>query len=401
MPNIIPKNTTAQLSYRAKGNPPSAQLESSVSNCFPGLEFDLRGMWAKIFEGIVLHETNNIVMSIESDAPDDLKGLENTLLRSVTHNELGDIPVVYEKRSRSLAVERGNALAELIYLYGGTDVTCRFQVPPVVKASSYYKRGNDEFPEELTLDLDPITSWLSDAQPTSGSIQFLEWDFEHEVNIESISINKGGGEVFRSLFPNKYTFKTKLKKNDKWVPIATQKNTGNSKGDNWFPISIERSTCRYVLMEMTELEEYSPGMFYASVGDVDFNTSEEIVKELKIRKYFPQPSNPEKLNERSLEIDEKELKSGELTQSLCSPWQHDYRDCYCVYWAASRPDIVNVDEQGRGHNWTDKERTMDPNGKPEYKTYNGSSIGLQYKDLFESWEKKDILKFQINGKDEE
>lgn len=31
---------------------------------------------------------------------------------------------------------------------------------------------------------------------------------------------------------------------------------------------------------------------------------------------------------------------GELVQSLCSPWQHDMRDCACMYWASNRPDIA-------------------------------------------------------------
>ena len=31
---------------------------------------------------------------------------------------------------------------------------------------------------------------------------------------------------------------------------------------------------------------------------------------------------------------------GELLQGLCSPWQHDFRDCSCFYWAANHPDIV-------------------------------------------------------------
>jgi hypothetical protein len=31
---------------------------------------------------------------------------------------------------------------------------------------------------------------------------------------------------------------------------------------------------------------------------------------------------------------------GELTQSLCSPWQHDFRDCGCYYWASNHPDIA-------------------------------------------------------------
>jgi Ferritin-like len=31
---------------------------------------------------------------------------------------------------------------------------------------------------------------------------------------------------------------------------------------------------------------------------------------------------------------------GELTQSLCSPWTHDFRDCACFYWASNHPDIA-------------------------------------------------------------
>ncbi len=31
---------------------------------------------------------------------------------------------------------------------------------------------------------------------------------------------------------------------------------------------------------------------------------------------------------------------GELMQGLCSPWQHDFRDCACFYWASNHPDVV-------------------------------------------------------------
>jgi hypothetical protein len=34
------------------------------------------------------------------------------------------------------------------------------------------------------------------------------------------------------------------------------------------------------------------------------------------------------------------FQPGELMQSLCSPWQHDFRDCACHYWAANHPDVV-------------------------------------------------------------
>jgi hypothetical protein len=34
------------------------------------------------------------------------------------------------------------------------------------------------------------------------------------------------------------------------------------------------------------------------------------------------------------------FRPGELTQSLCSPWTHDFRDCACYYWASNHPDIA-------------------------------------------------------------
>jgi dsDNA-binding SOS-regulon protein len=34
------------------------------------------------------------------------------------------------------------------------------------------------------------------------------------------------------------------------------------------------------------------------------------------------------------------FQPGELMQGLCSPWQHDFRDCACHYWASNHPDVV-------------------------------------------------------------
>ena len=39
---------------------------------------------------------------------------------------------------------------------------------------------------------------------------------------------------------------------------------------------------------------------------------------------------------------------GELTQGLCSPWQNDFRECSCYYWASARPDYVNVEPAASG-----------------------------------------------------
>src|SRR5262249_10603503 len=39
-------------------------------------------------------------------------------------------------------------------------------------------------------------------------------------------------------------------------------------------------------------------------------------------------------------IDPALMQPGEITANLCSPWQWDFADCYCYYWASSKPDIV-------------------------------------------------------------
>ena len=87
---------------------------------------------------------------------------------------------------------------------------------------------------------------------------------------------------------------------------------------------------------------------------------------------------------------------GELTQGLCSPWQNDYRECSCYYWASARPDYVNVepapDGTSRGDNWLQKKRTGDY--VPD--DYVDTRLVL-YDDLFDQWEH--WLRFQVRGRD--
>lgn len=95
-------------------------------------------------------------------------------------------------------------------------------------------------------------------------------------------------------------------------------------------------------------------------------------------------------------IDEALVAPGELTQSLCSPWQNDYRECGCYYWAASRPDYVNVEATGQGtssgNNWMARDRTSEY--APDL-----PGIGTQhsYEDLFRNWEA--LLRFIVGGRD--
>jgi hypothetical protein len=90
------------------------------------------------------------------------------------------------------------------------------------------------------------------------------------------------------------------------------------------------------------------------------------------------------------------LRPGELTQGLCAPWQNDYRECACYYWAATRPDYVNIEpgENGlsKGDMWLQKRRTGEyvPDNRVDSRLFS-------YNDLFQNWEGE--LNFIINGRD--
>jgi hypothetical protein len=93
------------------------------------------------------------------------------------------------------------------------------------------------------------------------------------------------------------------------------------------------------------------------------------------------------------------VRPGDLTQSLCSPWQNDYRECGCYYWAASRPDYIDIaptaDGKSDGFNWLQKDR-----GPTAPRGYSFLTDDIwNYEELFRKWE--EILKFQIGGKDAE
>ncbi len=89
-------------------------------------------------------------------------------------------------------------------------------------------------------------------------------------------------------------------------------------------------------------------------------------------------------------------QAGELTQGLCSPWQNDYRECSCYYWASARPDFINVhpgpDGLSKGDNWFQKERT----GDYVVDDYVDSRLVL-YDELFDDWQR--WLRFQVGGTD--
>lgn len=58
---------------------------------------------------------------------------------------------------------------------------------------------------------------------------------------------------------------------------------------------------------------------------------------------------------------EEVYEPGELTSTLCAPWQYDFNDCGCFYWAASKPDVVtSADGRHRYLNFQRRDRSADP-----------------------------------------
>lgn len=122
---------------------------------------------------------------------------------------------------------------------------------------------------------------------------------------------------------------------------------------------------------------------------------------LEVRHFFERRPAAGGGLEETATIDKAIAAPGELSQSLCSPWQNDYRECACFYWAASRPDYVNVeprpDGTSGGNNWMQKDRK--PSSPAVYIVDDWVDSRLfTHADLFTGWEK---LSFVVGGRDEE
>lgn len=145
-----------------------------------------------------------------------------------------------------------------------------------------------------------------------------------------------------------------------------------------------------VLITADDLRAFSE--LIETKGAVTYKTKSGIKLQwmnLKVRPFF---------KEQSVEFHKDLVQPGEFTRGLCSPWQNDFKECACYYWAASRPDYVNItqDEKGytTGDNWMSKKRT----GTYIPDTREDQHF-VSYTDLFKDWENE--LAFIIKGKDEE
>ena len=64
-------------------------------------------------------------------------------------------------------------------------------------------------------------------------------------------------------------------------------------------------------------------------------------------------------------IDETLVPPGHLTRSMCSPWQYDFTDCGCFFWASNKPDLVaSADQPLQILNFQRKDRSKDAKRQP-------------------------------------
>jgi len=252
MKTIKAKNLTAQLNFKAGGNPPSTQPISAISNCFPGLELDFRAIWKHLFQGIELHEA----------------GLWN------------EGHVVLHADENEAAYAAGVRDADLLVAVNGQAV-----------------------------------------------------------------VSKGTREGYALEFSN-------------------------------------------ALADVFELAGQRVPLSFKSV-----DTGQDIVVDLLVNPLFKDGSLSPTLAD-----------PGTLTQGLCSPWQADYRECGCYYWAASRPDFVNAQPEGpdgtTGKSWMQRDDAQRnrPDSRPYPNTDIPDPVHYTYQELYLKWEEK--LKFVIGGQEQ-
>ncbi|MCW1410819.1 MULTISPECIES: hypothetical protein [Rhizobium] len=281
MTKISPSNLAAQLNYRGRGNPWNTQPVTAISNCFPGLEFDFRVIWRRMFEGLLLMECHNLVIGGEGP----LAALEDHRLLGIVDPERTDdeapLPLMVQTSGATMPGRAGN-LGNL---------------------------GN------------------------KNGVSFMEWS-----NSLARIFDAQGRTVVGYFTPDK---------------------------------SLDE-----VLLP-TDKEDL------ASLKKV----------ELTVRKILDVSAVD---GQRMATISRSLIEPGELSQGLCSPWQNDYRECACYYWAASRPDYVNVvdgpDGVSTGDDWMAVERPAA--GGYVLDDRSDSSV-WSYDQLFQNWQ--GYLKFVVGG----
>jgi len=100
-------------------------------------------------------------------------------------------------------------------------------------------------------------------------------------------------------------------------------------------------------------------------------------------------------------IDVDVYPPGELTRTMCSPWQFDFRDCGCFFWAATKPDMVSSEDGKHPYlNYQRKDRSDPPPTDLPIYGRDRRNLELNHEDLIAGdwWNKLPVV---INDRESE
>ncbi|MGW6979081.1 ferritin-like domain-containing protein [Streptomyces sp. NPDC054932] len=98
-------------------------------------------------------------------------------------------------------------------------------------------------------------------------------------------------------------------------------------------------------------------------------------------------------------IEPEVYQPGELTRSLCAPWQYDFRECGCYYWAASKPDIsATSGGEYRNLNFQRRDRTTVPPAPDLTTIVDRGPLELDHPELIMNW---NVLPVVLNGREDD
>ncbi|MFO1460269.1 MAG: hypothetical protein U1G08_12755 [Verrucomicrobiota bacterium] len=414
---LTPRNLSAQLHYAAQGNPVSSRPVTSIANCTPGLEVDFRAVWRRIFKGLVLREWDNLVVDVEKGARDaDGKSLAHLkgcrLMRVEGHLMMtqmtGPSPADPDTESVVLAtdanphgvapLEWSNALAKVLREPDGNfrrSATCDLTPEPVWLNQAWWHDGATAFCPDDVLKGNAFRQRLEAARKPNAkdrAAAFIVQHLDQELKaLESEPKDDPAPTSAATPLTWSATVVEGLNRLLSSPEQPLQRAAARRGPSNPFNGRLSDET-RKLLAEKPEkdqrlrlgrmiVEDVFPEVLARSR-----TTPHETVR-LELRHFF----------EPHTAVISRELAGpGELTQGLCSPWQNDYRECSCYYWASARPDYVNVEPTpsgtSRGDNWMQKDRT----GQYIADDYADDRL-LMYDDLFYEWER--WLKIQVRGRD--
>jgi hypothetical protein len=186
----------------------------------------------------------------------------------------------------------------------------------------------------------------------------LVFEFISESDNSNPDVMRGGARLLRSELRDPDLNQANnpvLSEVAQQLRAALQGDPGNAISDGsttsfWYLDALEQQGHQIPLFEMTPDGQKQPldGLI---VWRLVRSLEPGLVKIKLARRTAPNETPPAKIEVelngwRRVFVDARTgtiqsvYQPGELTQSLCSPWQHDFRDCGCHYWASNHPDIV-------------------------------------------------------------